>query len=120
RGTVVDINALRDNIANFDDFFRPLRNYLYWEPHCFDIPICRSIRSVFDTLDGVDATSDDIQYLMPDLERLDTLMPQLVAIMPSMINTMKSMRNITLTMYQSQKGQQDQTKALQEKDRKST
>src|ERR1700730_11164401 len=114
RGTVVDINALRDNIANFDDFFRPLRNYLYWEPHCFDIPICWSIRSVFDTLDGVDATSDDIQYLMPDLERLDTLMPQLVAIMPSMINTMKSMRNITLTMYQSQKGQQDQTKALQE------
>jgi RND superfamily putative drug exporter len=113
KGTVVDINALRDNIANFDDFFRPLRNYLYWEPHCFDIPICWSIRSVFDTLDGVDATSDDIQYLMPDLERLDALMPQLVAIMPQMVATMKSMQNITLTMYQSQKGQQDQQKAMQ-------
>ena len=41
-------------------------------------------------------------------------MPQLVAIMPSMIETMKNMKNITLTMYQSQKGQQDQMKALQE------
>jgi len=114
KGTVVDINQLRDNIANFDDFFRPLRNYFYWEPHCFDIPICWSIRSIFDTLDGIDATNDDIQYLLPDLEHLDTLMPQLVAIMPQMIQTMQNMRNITLTMYQSQKGQQDQTKALQE------
>jgi RND superfamily putative drug exporter len=113
RGTVVDVNALRDNIANFDDFFRPLRNYLYWEPHCFDIPICWSVRSVFDTLDGVDMLSDDIQNLMPDLERLDALMPQLVAIMPQMVATMKSMQGITLTMYQSQKGQQDQQKAMQ-------
>ncbi|MDT5389553.1 MAG: putative drug exporter of the superfamily, partial [Mycobacterium sp.] len=48
----VDIAELRDNIANFDDFFRPLRNYLYWEPHCYDIPVCWSIRSIFDTLDG--------------------------------------------------------------------
>ena len=55
RGTVVDIKELRDHIADFDDFFRPLRNYFYWEPHCFDIPICWSIRSVFDTLDGIDA-----------------------------------------------------------------
>ena len=26
----VDIAELRDHIADFDDFFRPLRNYLYW------------------------------------------------------------------------------------------
>ena len=50
---VVDIDALRDNIANFDDFFRPIRNYFYWEPHCYDIPVCWAIRSVFDTLDGI-------------------------------------------------------------------
>jgi putative drug exporter of the RND superfamily len=113
-GMTVDIQELRDHIADFDDFFRPLRNYFYWEPHCFDIPVCWSIRSVFDTLDGVDTMTDDIQSLMPLMDRLDTLMPQLVAIMPSMIDTMKSMRNITLTMYQSQKGQQDQMKAMQE------
>ncbi len=35
-----DINELRDNIADFDDFFRPIRNYFYWEPHCFNIPVC--------------------------------------------------------------------------------
>jgi RND superfamily putative drug exporter len=114
KDTVVDINQLRDNIADFDDFFRPMRNYLYWEPHCFNIPVCWSIRSVFDTLDGVDTMSDDIQYLLPDLERLDTLMPQLVAVMPAQIETMKSMEHITLTMYQSQKSQQDQQKAMQE------
>ena len=38
-GTVAVANDLRDKIANFDDFFRPLRNYFYWEPNCFDIPI---------------------------------------------------------------------------------
>ena len=27
-------------IADFDDQFRPMRNYFYWEPHCFDIPMC--------------------------------------------------------------------------------
>src|SRR5699024_6279743 len=26
------IHEMRDNIANFDDFFRPIRNYFYWEP----------------------------------------------------------------------------------------
>ena len=56
----VDVAELRDHIADFDDFFRPLRNYLYWEPHCYDIPICWSMRSIFDTLDGVDTMTDDI------------------------------------------------------------
>ena len=50
----IDIVELRDHIADFDDFFRPIRNYLYWEPHCYDIPVCWSLRSIFDTLDGID------------------------------------------------------------------
>lgn len=114
KNMTVDVAELRDNIANFDDFFRPLRNYFYWEPHCFNIPICWSLRSIFDTLDGIDTMTDDIQALMPDMERLDSLMPQMVALMPSMIETMKSMKTISLTMYQSQKSQQDQQKAMQE------
>ena len=105
---------LRDNIANFDDFFRPMRNYFYWEPHCFDIPVCWSIRSVFDTLDGIDTMTDDIQNLMPDMERLDTLMPQMVALMPNMIETMKTMKTMMLTMYQTQNGMQQQMKAMQD------
>jgi RND superfamily putative drug exporter len=114
KGMTVDIAQLRNNISDFDDFFRPLRAYFYWEPHCFDIPVCWSIRSVFDTLDGIDLLTDDIQNLLPDLERLDSLMPQLVALMPSMIETMKSMKHMMLTMYATQKGMQDQQSAMQE------
>jgi RND superfamily putative drug exporter len=111
KGMTVDIQQLRDNIANFDDFFRPLRNYFYWEPHCFDIPVCWSIRSIFDTLDGIDTMTDDIQALMPQMEKLDVLMPQMVALMPSMVETMKSMKTMMLTMYSTQKGMQDQQTA---------
>nr|WP_090277869.1 MMPL family transporter [Mycolicibacterium komanii]CRL72950.1 Transport protein [Mycolicibacterium komanii] len=110
----VDVAELRDNISNFDDFFRPIRNYFYWEPHCFNIPICWAFRSVFDTLDGIDTMTDDIQNLLPDMERLDKLMPQMVTLMPPMIETMKTMRTMMLTMYSSQKGMQDQMAAMQE------
>ena len=81
-----------------------MRNYFYWEPHCFDIPVCWSIRSIFDTLDGIDTMTDDIQSLLPDLERLDALMPQMVALMPPMIATMKTMKTMMLTMYQTAEG----------------
>jgi RND superfamily putative drug exporter len=110
----VDVAELRDNIANFDDFFRPIRNYFYWEPHCFNIPICWAFRSVFDTLDGINTMTEDIQNLLPDMERLDQLMPQMVTLMPPMIETMKTMRTMMLTMYSSQKGLQDQMAAMQE------
>ena len=49
---------LRDSIANFDDEFRPLRSYFYWERHCYDIPLCFAIRSLFDSLDGIDELTD--------------------------------------------------------------
>jgi RND superfamily putative drug exporter len=114
RGMTVDIAELRDNIANFDDFFRPLRNYFYWEPHCYDIPICWSLRSVFDTLDGVDTTTDDVQALLPDLEHLDSLMPQLMALMPEQIASMQRMRTMMLTMHATQGGMQDQQAAMSE------
>ncbi|CAN7679253.1 RND family transporter [Mycolicibacterium frederiksbergense] len=110
----LDIAELRDNISNFDDFFRPIRNYFYWEPHCFNIPGCWALRSIFDTLDGIDVMTDGIQDIIPDMERLNALMPQMVALMPSMIATMKNMRTYMLTMYQTQKGIQDQMSAMQD------
>ncbi|BBX16494.1 MMPL family RND transporter [Mycolicibacterium duvalii] len=113
-GMVGNIEDLRDSIANFDDFFRPIRNYFYWEPHCFNIPVCWAMRSVFDTLDGINLMTDDIKALLPDMQRLDALMPQMVALMPEMIQTMKTMRTMMLTMYQSQKGMQDQMAAMSE------
>jgi len=109
-----DVDDMRDSLAEFDDFFRPIRNYFYWEPHCYNIPVCWAMRSIFDTLDGVDVMTDDIHQMLPDMERLDALMPQMVALMPEMIETMKTMRNMMLTMYASQKSLQDQMAAMQD------
>ncbi len=114
KNMAVDIGEVRDNIADFDDFFRPIRSYFYWEPHCYNIPVCHSLRAIFDTLDGIDVLTDDVQQLVPELEHLDSLMPQLTALMPEMISTMRTMKTMMLTMYQSQKGMQDQMAALQE------
>jgi putative drug exporter of the RND superfamily len=69
------------------------------------------MRSVFDTLDGVDTTTDDIQALLPDLERLDSLMPELMAVMPPQIETMKKMQTSMLSMHSTQASQQDQQAA---------
>ncbi|MCG7610527.1 MULTISPECIES: RND family transporter [Mycobacterium] len=113
-GMVDDVAEMRDHIADFDDFFRPIRNYLYWEPHCFDIPMCWSIRSIFDTLDGIDTMTDDIQKMMPDMDRLDVLMPRMLTIMPPMITTMKNMKNMMLTMQATMGGLQDQMEASME------
>lgn len=110
----VDVAELRDHISDFDDFFRPIRNYLYWEPHCYDIPICWSMRSTFDALDGVDTMTDTFQSLLPDLQRLDSLMPQMIATMPQTIETMKSARTMMLTTYATQSSQQDQQEAMNE------
>jgi RND superfamily putative drug exporter len=109
----IDVAELRDHMADFEDFFRPIRSYFYWEKHCFDIPVCWSLRSVFDGLDGIDTMTDDIQSLLPIMDNLDKLMPQLTALMPEMIANMKDMKTTMLTMYQSQKGLLDQQIAAQ-------
>ncbi|ETB45282.1 membrane protein, partial [Mycobacterium avium subsp. paratuberculosis 11-1786] len=99
---------LCDNIENFDDFFRPIRSYFYWEKHCFDIPACWSLRSVFDTLDGIDLLSDKLTELSRDLDKLDVLMPQMLAQMPPMIATMTTMKTMMLTMHSSMSSLYDQ------------
>ena len=107
-----DINDLRDHVADFDDFFRPIRNYFYWEPHCFDIPICWSLRSIFDSIDSIDTLSDDTGKLTGDVEHLDILVPQLVALFPPMINALKTTRALSLTTYQTQSANINQQAAL--------
>ncbi|OBI50677.1 hypothetical protein A5707_14780 [Mycobacterium kyorinense] len=102
------IQELREHMADFEDMWRPIRSYFYWEKHCYDIPICWSLRSVFEAFDSIDIMTDDISNLMPDLDRLDTLIPQMLTVMPPMIQTMKSMRITQLTMQQTMGGLQDQ------------
>jgi putative drug exporter of the RND superfamily len=112
---VADTIDLRDRIADFDDFFRPLRSYFYWEKHCFDIPVCWALRSVFDTLDGVDTISDAIGDLIPQMDKLDAIMPEMVKLLTPMVTMMKSMHNMMLSMHSTMAGLQDQAAALQSK-----
>ena len=109
-----DMNDMRDHLADFDDFFRPIRNYLYWEPHCYNIPVCWSMRSIFDTLDGIDTMSGNFEEMVPLMQRMADLMPQMVAVMPAQIQSMKNQKQTLLNQYQVMKVQQDQAMAMQE------
>ncbi len=100
----VVMEDLRDNVANFDDFFRPIRNYLYWEPHCYNIPICWSLRNVFDALDGIDQLTEKVQVLEVDLDTLAEILPKLLEQMPRIITIMKTMRDMLLTMHSTMAG----------------
>jgi RND superfamily putative drug exporter len=113
KNTSNDMSDTRDHLADFDDFFRPLRNYFYWEPHCFDIPICWSMRSVFESIDGISKMSDDFQDLVPEMQRMADLMPRMVAVMPAQIQSMKNQKRTLLNQYQVQKAQQDQSMEMQ-------
>ncbi|OBG29399.1 hypothetical protein A5672_03045, partial [Mycobacterium alsense] len=107
-GTTRDIqdltNELRVHISDFEDFFRPIRSYFYWEKHCYDIPICFSLRSIFDSLDGVDAVADKLGDVVADLGQIDMLLPQIVAQFPEMIAIMESSRTMLLTMHSTMSG----------------
>ncbi|MDV3128901.1 MMPL family transporter [Mycobacterium sp. 21AC1] len=102
--TVTIVNDLRDKLANFDDQFRPLRNYFYWEPHCFDIPMCAGLRSVFDALDGISQLSEQFGNITASLDKLDALQPQLVALLPPQIAIQERNRDLILSNYATTAG----------------
>ena len=101
-------NELRDHIADFEDFWRPIRSYFYWEKHCYDIPICWSLRSLFDSIDGVDELSEKLRDLVTDLDQIDVLMPQLVTQFPPLIATMQTVRTLMLTTHSTMSGISDE------------
>ncbi|WP_236981743.1 MULTISPECIES: MMPL/RND family transporter [Mycobacterium] len=111
RDTVATMNDLRDKIANFDDFFRPLRSYFYWEKHCFDIPACAAIRSVLDALDGIDQLTSKFEDLTATLGKLDALQPKLVALIPEQIASQQTNHDLTMTNYATLSGIYAQTAA---------
>ncbi len=69
---------IRDNVSNVDDFFRPIKSYFYWEKHCFDIPICWTFRSLFDTIDQIDKLADDIADAKVSIQVIDQTFPQII------------------------------------------
>ena len=95
---------LRNWLALFDDFFRPIRNYLYWEPHCFNIPVCWALRSIFDALDTTDELVDKTALLLKDIDKLDELLPQMNAIIPQQIEFLKKMRSMLLVQHSTMVG----------------
>jgi RND superfamily putative drug exporter len=97
-------NELRQKISDFEDFFRPLRSYFYWEKHCYDIPVCFAVRSVFDAIDGVDTITDKLKELVADLDQIDVILPQVLAQFPEMIAILQSSRTMLLTMHSSMSG----------------
>ncbi|WP_375486595.1 RND family transporter [uncultured Mycobacterium sp.] len=107
--TIATINELRDKIANFDDFFRPIRSYFYWEKHCYDIPICFAFRSLFDALDGIDELADQFASITASLDKLDALQPQLVALIPPQINSQMTNLELTLSNYATNSGINNQS-----------
>jgi RND superfamily putative drug exporter len=102
---------LRDNIANVDDTFRPMRNYFYWEPHCFDIPLCAAGRSLFDSLDSISEVTDKTGEVQGNTDKLAELAPKLTALLPQTIASMKASRDLSLASYNSQKALLDQMQA---------
>lgn len=105
-------NRLRDHIADFDDFWRPIRSYFYWEKHCFDIPICWSLRSLFESLDGFDQLAGQFDELTKDIQRTAAATHQMLVLIPPMITTMKTTKALTLTMQATFKAMLDQMKSL--------
>jgi RND superfamily putative drug exporter len=103
QGAAQDLSSttsdLRDEVADFDDFFRPLRNYFYWEPHCFDIPVCQAMRSVFDATDGFDRLADNTKTLSDAMGKLDGVTPQMAAQLPPMIALATDVRDLMRTMH---------------------
>jgi putative drug exporter of the RND superfamily len=98
------VDELNGHIADFEDIWRVIRSYFYWEKHCYDIPICWSLRSVFEVVDGVDEETDKMHDLVKDLDQLDVIMPQLLQQFPLLVATTESLRTMILTMHSTMSG----------------
>ncbi|WP_078315843.1 MMPL family transporter [Mycobacterium sp. D16Q16] len=89
--------SMRDTLGNFDDQFRPLRNYFYWEPHCADIPMCWAMRSLFDMTDQVDSMTDAVDDSLKAAVIQDAVTPQLVEVIGRSAAELDNMRKVVLT-----------------------
>jgi transport protein len=114
--TMEDLQQVTDQmnseIANLDDFLRPLKNYFYWEPHCFDIPLCWAFRSLFDALDGIDSLDAQIANAVTSLEAIDRLLPQMITQLKIMTDQTEALQAVLVNSYgpsHLQSAQTDQT-----------
>ncbi|WP_420109975.1 RND family transporter, partial [Mycolicibacter arupensis] len=101
--TMEEMQALTEQmdeqLSNLDDFMRPLRSYFYWEPHCYDIPVCWAFRSLWDMMDSVDKLAANIKDAVTSLEVVDSLLPQMVAQLNIMADDQIALRSLIVNTY---------------------
>ena len=98
------VHQIRDMVADFDDQFRPTRSYFYREPHCYNIPLCWSFRSLFDSMDGIGTMTDTFDKAVVNMDEILALLPEMLATFGPMIETMESMQQMMLTTYATMDG----------------
>src|SRR5271168_4576191 len=100
---------IRDDVSNLDDFFRPIKSYFFWEKHCFDIPICWTFRSVFDTIDQIDHLAEDINFARISIEEIDKTFPQIITQLKLTADDSESLASLLTNTYGSSSLQSTQT-----------
>ena len=94
-------NEMNAEISNLDDFFRPIKSYFYWDTHCFDVPVCWTFRSVFDTLDHIDKLAEDIKYAKISLAEVDKAFPQIIAQLKATADDTEALQGKLVNSYGS-------------------
>jgi RND superfamily putative drug exporter len=111
--TVEDLQRVTDEmnqeISNFDDFWRPIKAYFYWERHCFDVPICWAFRSLFDTLDNIDKLAADINDAKTSLEAIDRILPQIITQLKLTADDTEALAALLVSSYGQSSLQSTQT-----------
>jgi len=102
--TLAIISEVRDKLANFDDFFRPLHSYFYWEKHCYDIPACFALRNTFEAIDSIDQLTEKFEELTTSLDKLDAIQPQLVGLIPPQIASQEVNQELVLKNFATNSG----------------
>ncbi len=102
-------HEMNEEISNLDDFFRPIKAYFYWERHCFDVPICWTFRSVFDTLDHIDKLAEDITAAKTSLEAIDKIIPQIIVQLKLTADDSESLAKLLVSTYGQSSLQSTQT-----------
>ena len=101
--TVEDLHRVTDDmnseISNFDDFWRPIKAYFYWERHCFDVPICWAFRSLFDTLDNIDHLAADIKDATASIDAIDKILPQIITQLKLTADDTEAITGLLLNTY---------------------
>ena len=98
------LDDLRNHVADFQDFFRPIQSYFYWEKHCYDIPICAGLRAVFDSLDSIVELSDLAHDVVKDAVKLDEVAQRLLELTPPMIAIAETTRAMLLKAQSTTSG----------------